>query len=269
MNCCKKSMPHSKRSKQQPDEPVQRMKTKQTVEILALLGLWPILLPQALYTHRVTPRLPEPEGARAGQCGDTSLPPLRLLIAGDSAAAGVGVAQQTQALCGQIVNRLANDFNLTWQLIAQSGYTTPEIIERLKHTPAQTFDVAVLSMGANDVTSPRRLSTWLTHQQQLIELLHSRFQVQRIIFSAMPPMHLFPALPQPLRWFLGQRAQNFTAALTTLLHTQPQHHIVPLALLEGEHILATDGFHPGSDTYFYWGEEVAGIIRAWYSPEYR
>lgn len=243
------------------------MLTNTIVEKIALLGLWPILLPQALYTHRVTPRLPEPEGAREGICGDASHPPLRLLITGDSAAAGVGVAHQDQALSGQVVRHLAREFNLSWQLIAQSGYTTPEIIARLNNTPAQPFDVAVVSMGANDVTSRRRLSTWIVHQQQLIELLHERFQVQRIVFSSMPPMHLFPALPQPLRWFLGLRAQNFTQALQTLQRAQPQHEMVPLVLQEGDQLMADDGFHPGAGTYAYWGQEVARIIQAWYAPK--
>ena len=89
------------------------MKLKQTVETLALLGLWPILLPQALYTHAVTPRLPEPEGERNGRCGDATKSPLRLLIAGDSAAAGVGVTHQDQGLCGRVVNVLA-DCNLPY-----------------------------------------------------------------------------------------------------------------------------------------------------------
>ena len=78
-------------------------------------------------------------------------------------------------------------------------------------------------------------------------------------------MHLFPALPQPLRWFLGLRAQNFTDALKTILPSEPQHHLIPLALLEGDQILASDGFHPGADTYAYWGHEVARIIKNWYA----
>ena len=241
------------------------MTAKNLLETLASLGLWPVLLPEALYTHWVTPRLPEPDGAREGGNADSSKPALSVLITGDSAAAGVGVAHQDHALCGHIVRELNPAFNLTWQLVAQSGYTTPDTIQRLRSTPARPFDVAVLSMGANDALSPRRLSTWLTHQQQLIDLLRERFHVQHIIFSSLPPMHLFPALPQPLRWFLGLRAQNFTDALKTILPSEPQHHLIPLALLEGDQILASDGFHPGADTYAYWGHEVARIIKNWYA----
>ena len=59
------------------------------------IGLGPVLLAQGHYVRRVTPRLPEPEGLRQGVEG--SGPPLRLLILGDSSAAGVGVATQAEA----------------------------------------------------------------------------------------------------------------------------------------------------------------------------
>lgn len=237
------------------------MKVKQTLETLALLGLWPILLPQALYTHAITPRLPEPEGAREGQCGDAAKSPLRLLIAGDSAAAGVGVAHQEQGLCGRVVNVLADDYQLAWQLHAQSGDTTTDLLARLSHLPEQSFDVAVLSMGANDVLSRQRAHTWAAQKRQLIALLHERFGVQHIIFSAVPPMHEFPALPQPLRWFIGLRAQNFNAALRELLRDYPQHALFQMNFVAGEGVLASDGFHPGWGTYLYWGYELAQIIK--------
>ena len=244
--------------------------TDPTLALCALCALWPILLPEAIYTHLVTPRLPEPDGARAGRVGDFAdagkedKPSLRLLIAGDSAAAGVGVAHQDQALSGRLVNVLADDFDLTWQLIAQSGDTTPDLLRRLRDTPAQPFEVAVLSMGANDVLSRRRRVTWIAQQTELIELLHSRFEVQHIVFSAVPPLHAFPALPQPLRWFLGLRAQTFNAALAQLLQKHPEHHLFQMQFVAGENVLASDGFHPSWGTYLYWGYEVAQRIKQWY-----
>lgn len=235
---------------------------------LALIGLWPLLLTQAIYTHRVTPRLPEPEGARAGQIKRVDQPVLRLLIAGDSAAAGVGVTDQAQALSGRLVSILADDFALQWQLLAQSGDTTRDLIARLEQTPAQTIDVAVLSLGANDVLSARRCRTWIAQQQALIELLHTRFEVRHIIFTAVPPLHEFPALPQPLRWFLGLRAEQFTRALAELLARRyPQHPLFQMNFIAGEGVLAADGFHPGWGTYLFWGHEVAQIIKRLYPPE--
>ncbi|MFX6190184.1 hypothetical protein ABTF51_19795, partial [Acinetobacter baumannii] len=49
-----------------------------------LLTLAPVLLAQGMHVRRRIPRLPEAAGARAGAVGEGR--PLRLLIAGDSAA---------------------------------------------------------------------------------------------------------------------------------------------------------------------------------------
>jgi hypothetical protein len=61
--------------------------------VTATLG--PLLLLQGRHVRRVTPRLAEAVGPRDGTAGNG--PPLRLLIVGDSAAAGVGVPVQGRA----------------------------------------------------------------------------------------------------------------------------------------------------------------------------
>ena len=77
---------------------------------LLLSLLWPVLWLQARYVRRITPRMPEPPRRRIGTAGRGSL--VRLLLAGDSGAAGVGASSQYQALCAplrwaQLQNRLA------------------------------------------------------------------------------------------------------------------------------------------------------------------
>ena len=53
--------------------------------------LSPILLLQSLYVRRVTLRLPQPEGPNQGQIAG-KLPPLHLLLIGESTVAGIGGA---------------------------------------------------------------------------------------------------------------------------------------------------------------------------------
>lgn len=83
---------------------------------LCLVLLGPVFWGQGKYVRIITPKLPEPEGPREGVTGMG--PNLRLLIAGDSAAAGVGVNSQDHALCGQLVQQLSQRFTVTWQLKA-------------------------------------------------------------------------------------------------------------------------------------------------------
>ena len=72
---------------------------------LALILIGPVLFLQGKHVKRVTPKLSEPEGHRHGQVGQGK--GLSLLIVGDSAAAGVGVEHQQQALSGRLVAALS------------------------------------------------------------------------------------------------------------------------------------------------------------------
>lgn len=87
----------------------------------------PVLLAQGLYTLlSVSGRLAEPLGGRKGIVGHAKSKPLRILVTGDSAAAGVGVDQQTDALAGQIVHHLQDSFYCEWELHAKSGFTSSD-----------------------------------------------------------------------------------------------------------------------------------------------
>ena len=87
------------------------------------------------------------------------------------------------------------------------------MLAQLQQLPAEDFDVAVTSLGVNDVTARRSLTQWQLQQGQFIDLLQTRFRARQIVLSGLPPMHRFPALPQPLRWYVGSRACDFDRAL--------------------------------------------------------
>lgn len=224
---------------------------------LSTAALGPLLLAQGLHVRRVTPRLPEPPGPRSGRAGVGS--PLRLLVAGDSAAAGVGAASQEEALTGRLVAKLATRRTLDWRLEARTGYTSADVLEHLAGLPGQRFDVVVLSLGVNDVTRGIGPTRWLARQAALADLLQSRFAPSALLFAALPPMHLFPALPQPLRWYLGARARDFNVALADWLPRRPGCHLVAPDFQDLADI-ATDGFHPGPGAYTAWADLVASEI---------
>jgi hypothetical protein len=78
--------------------------------LLRTITLAPVIVPQGIWTNLRVPTLPEAAGARQGSAGEGPL--LRLLIVGDSAAAGVGVSQQDDALLGQVVSRLSSRYRV-------------------------------------------------------------------------------------------------------------------------------------------------------------
>jgi lysophospholipase L1-like esterase len=225
----------------------------------ATVALAPVLLAQGLRVRLVTPRLPEPPGPRSGSAGRG--PSLRLLIAGDSAAAGVGAAHQAEGLSGCLVGALQADFSVSWTLNARTGLRTLGVLARLESLPPARFDVALLSAGVNDVTGGTRSHAFVAQQRRLVALLKSRFGVRLILLTGLPPMHAFPALPQPLRWCLGARAQAFTGLLESVVAADADCELVTPQLPLDLAYMATDGFHPGPPAYAQWGREAAAVIR--------
>lgn len=76
---------------------------------LSTFFLLPVLFIQGHKVRKNTPRLAEAKGEREGRTGQGK--PLSLLILGDSAAAGVGVENQKDALSGAIIQELQNEFS--------------------------------------------------------------------------------------------------------------------------------------------------------------
>ncbi len=231
-----------------------------------LLGLlWPVLWMQGKKVRRVTPRLPEAQGARAGTCG--SGPRFRLLVAGDSGAAGVGVSTQDQALCGQLVRRLSRHHTVEWRVLAVKGLDSPGLLRLLETAPTAPFDAVVLSMGANDVTCLCAPQRWLQWQEQLAQVIESRFTPGLLVHSAVPPMHACMALPQPLRWFMGRWANEMNQLLSDLVsdHNKRTIHWHPASTTRIG--LAADGIHPSAQGYAQWAEGLSDLITKSLAPQ--
>lgn len=222
-----------------------------------LLG--PVLLAQGRYVRRTTPRLPEAAGQRSGQMGDSGQA-LRLLLVGDSAAAGVGVARQEEALLGQLVAGLAPLRPLHWRLLARSGDTSAQLLARLASERADAADAVVVSIGVNDVLAATGRGRWRSNISEIIRLLCERFAAKHIYFSALPPMHAFPALPQPLRWWLGLRARQLNTELRQLVEPLAGCSYVQVPYTLHPAAIAEDGFHPGEAAYREWARHLINDV---------
>jgi lysophospholipase L1-like esterase len=226
--------------------------------LIATLTLAPILYFQGKAVRRSLPELPEPAGERRGEAGCGAR--LRLLIVGDSAAAGVGVAHQNEALAGRLAAALGRRFAVAWQVQARTGATTASTIRHLERIEAAPFDVALVSLGVNDVTTGVSLGEWRARQRALRQGLRERFGVAQIIACGLPPVHRFPSLPQPLRWYLGARAASFDEALSRDVGSETDVRFLSLRFSEDAGLVAADGFHPGPAAYRQWAELAASLI---------
>ncbi|MEJ6403727.1 SGNH/GDSL hydrolase family protein [Yoonia sp. 2307UL14-13] len=230
------------------------------VDLAARVGLFPVLAAQAVYAKSRALALPEPPGERSGQVGDG--PPLRILILGDSSAAGVGVEMQDQALLGHVTRGLSPVASVSFELIAKTGARTGDVLEWLPDVPDGPYDVVVTALGVNDVTKAVPLRRWLHQQETLITRLRQDFGARRIVVSGLPPVSQFPLLPQPLRWTVGRRAEMFDRALVGLVSSHDDC-VYLKADMELDHSnMSPDGFHPGPEVYARWAEKVVAAVMA-------
>ncbi|MEN8397167.1 SGNH/GDSL hydrolase family protein [Acinetobacter towneri] len=231
----------------------------------ATLALIPALVIQGSRVKKNTIRLPEAEGAREGITGQGQT--LSLLILGDSAAAGVGVAHQNDALLGAVISALQHQYQVHWRLEAQSGDTTSQVIQKTKKLVNQKYDVVVTSVGVNDVTRLMSAQTWIKQQQHFYQLIQAKFQPELIIATRVPPMHLFPALPNPLSWLFGQYAKQMNLQLEKMIAQQEDMQWIEYDIRKYQSMnleMAKDGFHPSKEIYQIWGKEVSDRILEWF-----
>ncbi len=227
-------------------------------DILARVPLAPLLVAQAILVRRKALALPEPVGARRGKAGAGAA--LRLLIVGDSSGAGVGAPSQDKALSGQLVRALAPHFALSWRLEAATGATTGSTLVALSSLKPAPFDIAVVALGVNDVTRAVTQARWMQRQQALHHLLQHRFKVRRIYASGLPPMGLFPLLPQPLRWILGAHSDRLDRGLAAIAGKDQHIRHIPFDLPYDPRFIAADGYHPSPLGYAEWADVLAGSI---------
>ena len=237
------------------------------------LALSPLLVAQAALTRRRLPRLPEPEGARQGQVGAARATPLRLLISGDSSAAGVGVNTQRDALAPLLAARTAAACaaRVHWQLLARSGLTTAQTLQLLQRElrpgPGAQPDVAVVVTGVNDVVDQVPTRQALAARESLANWLRNGHGVQHVVFAPLPPIHHFPGLPQPLRWVAGADAQRHNAALANWAASRGDVSLVEMETPLNKGVMAADGFHPGAPVYRYCAAAIAQHLAAHVWPQ--
>lgn len=225
--------------------------------IVAVLA--PLLIAQARRVRANMPKLPEAKGSRTGRVGKGQV--LKLLVIGDSAAAGVGVSHQNVALGGQIVSHLMHEFHLDWDVIAEAGATTAKVLAWIPTIERQDYDAIVVSLGINDVTAGVTRKQWTRQQQVLVQELMTRFSTNKIIISQIPGLENFEVLPQPLRWCLGMQSRRFNAVAKSIWAGHPVCEFMDLPLVFDQSLMASDNFHPGEDAYRIWAEAFAQCIR--------
>lgn len=213
-------------------------------------ALSPVVIPLALYTRRTTVRLPEASGEPRGQWGQGT-PATRLLVVGESTAAGVGTLHHRQGLASQLALQLHQHSGqaVAWHTLGVNGIRLDALLANLADIALPEVDKVFISMGVNDTTglTPRR--RYRTGLLNLIQALRKQHPAIQITLLAVPPMHRFAALPAPLRQLLGWRARQLDQQHRHVVTNDKALLYLGYPALQDPTLLAEDGYHPSASGY--------------------
>lgn len=262
------------------------------------LLLMPLIWQQAKQVKKETIRLPEPTGKRQGvipisnpvaptktNINTQNTTAYHLMIIGDSSAAGVGVKNQSDALASQLVinltkqSKLRNNYHLlNWQLQATTGHNSFDVLTRLYAlpTPAKPLNLMIVVVGVNDTTQMLSVTNWNSNLKEIIAIAKRKYHAKNIIFSAIPPVKNFPALPVPLNGLIADKATELDNAMAQVCDEYDSVYYVSFDIpfkpsvphakatkaIKGasNEYFASDGFHPSKLTYKVWAEQLANFI---------
>jgi lysophospholipase L1-like esterase len=228
----------------------------------ACLPALPIAVLQAKRVRKRVPRLPEAAGSRRGEARvGPHVGTVAMAIVGESTAVGVGVDSLDEALPGHLARSLASQLgrNVAWQVSGGNGMTVSRVLSTV--SGEDHYDVAVVLLGVNDAFRLTPIKAWLSSLRRLADKLAEQGS-ELILFSAVPPIGRFPALPQPLRAILGARAALLDHHLKRLVSEVQGAARCDVKFATQAMYIARDGVHPSKDGYRDWAQQLALGIAA-------
>jgi lysophospholipase L1-like esterase len=213
----------------------------------------PVLYAQGRRLRRDTPRLPD---AAAPWFGSVAGPePLRLLVLGDSTAAGVGADTQNDALAGHLARELGalTGRGVEWRAVGRNGASSRDLItDYLGDAASDSFDIVFLSVGANDALGLRPRWAFARDIRSIINRLREANPNSIILMSSLPAFFRFELLPNPLKFNLYVHSMSLEDAARAVIAKTAAAHMSPPPPPYTADFFATDLFHPSASGYRDW-----------------
>jgi lysophospholipase L1-like esterase len=174
----------------------------------------------------------------------------KLLILGESTAAGVGASSVESTLAGNIYRLFGQDCIVT--NMGKNGIRASQVLpffaETLKTEKAQIIGVFIF-LGANDCF---RLTNPTDYHRSLLKLIHSLeldFNPTWIYLADIPPVHLFPAFPSTLQSYLKSQREFLRDEMKQIAHGNPKILFDELNLNLKPDFFCEDLVHPSDIGY--------------------
>jgi lysophospholipase L1-like esterase len=235
---------------------------------LSALGGVTVLGVEILLARQRTYLTAESAPPVTGEFGDAADPLVRLVLLGDSTAAGVGVSRTQDTVGAQLAMRLSTErLSVRLSGVAVSGSRAGDLSPQVGRALVMTDrpDVAVVIIGANDATHVTPLDAVARDVEAAVRRL--RAAGIAVVVATAPDMGAPPALARPLRDLVAWRARH-VAARSEQAATRAGGLVVDLAAETGpafradpERLHSSDLFHPSAAGYRVWADALLPAVR--------
>ncbi|WP_416972499.1 SGNH/GDSL hydrolase family protein [Streptomyces sp. 4F14] len=222
-----------------------------------------LLLAEARWARRhvengASARVPQADGVYGAGYAAPGEAPLRLVLLGDSTAAGQGVHRASQTPGALLASGLAAvaERPVLLRNVSLPGAQSDDLdrqVALVVGSAEQVPDICVIIVGANDVTHRMPPTRSVRHLSSAVRRL--RTTGAEVVVGTCPDLGTIEPVGQPLRW-LARRASRQLAAAQTIGTVEQGGRTVSLGDLLGpefeanpRELFGPDHYHPSAEGY--------------------
>ncbi|CAN5338255.1 hypothetical protein BH20ACT22_BH20ACT22_13930 [soil metagenome] len=201
-----------------------------------------------------------------GRWGPASGRPLRLVVLGDSTAAGVGAGRPELSYPARLAAQLGDDgYRVDLSALGMSGARTADVLAvQVPLAEASDPDLVFVGIGANDAIHVTPIESVRRDMDEVLRRL--RATGAAVVVAGAPDMHI-EAFLEPLRSLSAWRGRMVEDAITSAARSQGVP-VVPLRAVAGPRFAANprlynspDQLHPSAAGYGVWVDAILPVIR--------
>jgi len=215
-----------------------------------------VLLGQVEMAKRIIPVAEAPPPRGDGRYGQRFAgTPLKLVVLGDSSAAGYGVHRPRETPAALLANGLARRLRRPGvaRTFAVAGATSQRLASQVEAALDERPDLAVILIGANDVTHNDNRAAAVRYLANAVRRL--RAAGAEVVVGTCPDLGAIRPIYPPLRWLARHWSRQLATAQTVAV-VEAGGRTVSLGDLLGPRFVSEphkffggDKFHPSADGY--------------------
>ncbi|MEM6461697.1 MAG: SGNH/GDSL hydrolase family protein [Pseudomonadota bacterium] len=225
-----------------------------------------LLVPAALFQgvrlRARTPRLLPPEGPQSGRIGKQPEPAFRILVIGDSSAAGVGAQRIEDTIGCQLAHMLHEQTgaSVCWRTAGSNSAISEELRDHVVPNLALVdYTHVILTVGTNDMKNFHTARRFKRGFGGLLYAVKAKWPEATMIWSPMIDMRTVPALPKLLAHVLEMRGRIVNRVGSQLCR---ERYAIAAPQLDSTNKagFSVDGFHASAAGYHHWAKLLAHTI---------